>query len=135
MISWNEACSISGYDPKVSAPASEYIYFAYKNGECQSFTYLDDAKTFSDNTERGVSNKDDIDAFWKKRRTLETKALNVWKNALREEYNHLSRDMFGICYSKAYEDGHHAGYDEVANYMNSSVEFAENIMKVLNGRV
>lgn len=42
---------------------------------------------------------------------------NIWDEKLRTEYEHLPNAVYEILYSRAYEDGHSAGWDEVRNYM------------------
>ena len=57
------------------------------------------------------------------------KAIVKWYDDLQAEYSDLTPTLFSIVYNKAYEDGHHAGYDEVANRMIDASQFAEDIIK------
>lgn len=129
MISYQEACLSVGYDRMVEYPTQIIAYWAYKDGEAKSFDTLAEARKFSINIQHYVKNKDELDRFKKKQQDLESKAVNYWQKALRDEYSHISDNVFNLCYSKAYEDGHSSGYNEVANYMIDYVEFAENIFE------
>lgn len=127
---YDDACAQVGYDRQsYNAPAAEYKYFAYKNGESKEFNSMAEAKNFSSNTEKVQTNKEEVQKYHNERRALENKASEIWHNALREEYDYLPDAIYNLCYSKAYEDGHSAGYDEVANEMIDLADMAEKIMK------
>ena len=59
----------------------------------------------------------------------QNRILGIWKEKLRSEYSHLNDATFNACYSKAYDEGHSAGYGEVRNAMWEVVEFAETIIE------
>lgn len=129
MISFNEACDQVGYVRNVLAPTTIYKYFAYKSGKAREFATMSEALTFSKNVEKVVTNQDEIDTFWKKRREGEKAAVDLWMAQLREEYFDLSGKQFDIIHTKAYESGHAYGYDEVALHFNDlynvCIEFAK----------
>jgi len=130
MISFSEACVHANYDrSNYEPPAPKYTYFAYKEGKSQQFLTEQEAKNFSKNIERVTINKDEIDTYHIERREQETKAVRIWQQYLRNEYSYLSDELFDLCYSKAYDEGHSAGYDEVGNCMFEYVEFAEKVLK------
>lgn len=56
-------------------------------------------------------------------------AFDLWYADLRDEYI-LSDDMFKLIYSEAYERGHSAGYDEVANYFPDLVDFVRRAITI-----
>lgn len=128
-MNWTEACSFVGYNPKGRPPERLYTYFAYHKGKVVECKTEQEAKKLSLNVEKVVTNQEEIDIYWKQQSSLESKALDVFHKALRDEYNHLKDDVYNLCYAKAYEDGHSSGYDEVASYLGDYVEFAENIIK------
>lgn len=128
MIRFEEACEAIGYDRNLERPTPKYAYYAYKAGSVEKFESRFDAEKFSTNVERVICNKDELEHFSQCRSDNEKAATEYWKNALREEYSHLSDRVFYICYQKAYEDGHSAGLDEVTHEMYECVEFAEKIL-------
>lgn len=129
-MNWSEACNSVGYDSSNNNhPERIYTYYAYKEGVCCSCNTEAAAKAISRNYEAIITNKEDINTYWKRQAELENKATEVFYNALQEEYSYLPDRVYSLCYSKAYEDGHSCGYDEVAGYLQDYVEFAESIIK------
>ena len=129
MISYKEACNQVGLNDDHTPLAAKYVYYGYKNGECKSFETRDEAKEFGIAVERVQTNKEECDLYWAKRDALAMQALDIWYNTLREEYKHLSDNIFNLCYDQAYDRGHAYGYDEVASYMTGIVDFAERIIE------
>lgn len=128
-MNWSEACKSVDYDlSKSKPPAPTYKYFAYKEGKCTECSTLGEAKALSKNYEVVCDNQEEINAYWKVQSELEGKASEVFHRELRDEYSYIQEEVYNLCYSKAYEDGHSCGYDEVANYLYSYVEFAESII-------
>lgn len=128
-MNWTEACNFVGYNPECNPPERLYTYFAYHKGKAVECKTEQEAKKLSINVEKVVTNQEEIDIYWEQRSSFESKASDVFHKALRDKYNHLKDDVYKLCYSKAYEDGHSCGYDEVASYLRDYVEFAENIIK------
>lgn len=50
-------------------------------------------------------------------RTKQAFIQNIWDEKLRAQYAHLPNAVYDILYSRAYDDGHSAGWGEVRNYM------------------
>lgn len=115
MISYANACAAVGYDPRAERPAPEYQYYAYKAGKAVAFPDFDLAMKYSRNVERVAINQNEIDGFRDNQRKLEQQAAKYWYDELRAEYAHFSKRQFELVYAKAYEDGHSAGYDDVAS--------------------
>ena len=115
MISFDEARKQVEYDPKAKPPVKITKYFAYKAGEVGVFETKKDALVFSKNIEEVLANQDEIKAFWDRQRWLEGAAVEVWYDALREEYRNLNGPQFKLIYEEAFENGHSDGYDQVAN--------------------
>lgn len=127
MITYKQACEQGGYDRSVKCPIEPItIWYAYKEGEVKEFYTHEEAKKFSKNVESKVINKASISNWWDNRKHLESAATAVWFSALKEEYLSptFSKELFDLCYNEAYDRGHSAGYDEVAGYMDSIVDFA-----------
>ena len=130
MKTWGECCEEVGYVRNELCPIQpEKVAFAYKNGEVKKFDSLLEAQKFSKNTEVSVTNQKDIDAWWDDRRKLEIAAYDVWNTSLKEEYDHLSEEVFSICYGRAWDESHSYGPDEVANTMIGMDEFARRIIE------
>lgn len=131
MKSWSQCCTEVGFDPRDwNPPEINYIYYAYKNGKAEQFSTLALAKAYSTNTEKVAEqfSKQQYDHYCKGHRELESKAADVWHNALKKEYAELTVKVYNKCYSEAYSRGHSAGYDEVASAMDSIVDFVEEIL-------
>lgn len=115
MISYANACAQVGYNPNATRPTPQYLYYAYKDGQAVVFYERERALEYSRNVERAVVNADEIATFRATQREVERKAAELWYNELRAEYAHFSKRQFELVYAKAYEEGHSAGYDEVAS--------------------
>lgn len=134
MIKWNDACTQVGYDMSTkNRPERIQFFYAYRDGISKMFDARHEALAFSSNIEAAFTedSKKAYADYWTNQQIKENEARKVWYDALREEYSHLSDDVFNACYSKAYEDGHAHGSDEIANEMISCVEFAEQIIKAI----
>lgn len=110
-------------------PDKEYVWFAYKDGECKQFTSRTDALTFSNNVERSEVNKEEYEQKKKLYYEDQEKVVNFWISEMKKEFD-VSDKIFDICYAEAYDRGHSYGYDEVYNYMIDVVAFAEKIGSV-----
>lgn len=129
-MNWSEACNSVGYDlSKIKPPERIYSYFAYKDGEAIPCNTPGEAMSLAKHWDSVIKNKEEISNYWKRQAELENKATEVFYNALQEEYSYIPDAIYSLCYSKAYEDGHSCGYDEVAGYLQDYVEFAESIIK------
>lgn len=135
MISWRKAYELAGYDPHEKTPPEvERVRFfhAYKAGKCETFDTKEKALKFSPNIEADFT-KDSCkrwDEYWASRKAKETAAGDIWREALREEYCHLSNEVYNLCYSRAYEEAHSSGYDDIASEMSEVVEFVDAILKL-----
>lgn len=76
--------------------------------------------------ERDIMAYEDAERIYRHQRTV---LEGIWKEKLRGEHYHLNDATFNVCYSKAYDDGHSAGYGEVRNTMWEVVDFAEKIIE------
>jgi hypothetical protein len=114
-------------------PAPVYLWHAYKQGKLVG-TALTQAQCWNfyntHVTERVCINQDAIDHWLKQKRDHQQLVTGIWYNALREEYSDLSPELFALCYDKAYDQGHSSGYDEVAAYMQDTVEFAKQVQRL-----
>lgn len=110
-------------------PEKEYVWFAYKDGECKQFASRTDALTFSNNVERSEVNKEEFEQRKKLYLEDQEKVMNFWISEMKKEFD-VSDKIFDICYTEAYDRGHSYGYDEVYYYMNDAVAFAEKIRSV-----
>ena len=137
MIAFSDACHQVGYDQSAKAPEAKFVWFGYKSGQAQQFDSPEKANLFSSNVERVCINQNEISAFWDAQVELEQKASEIFHQALREKYANLPQSIYRLVYNAAYDRGHHAGYDEIANYMIELIEFAESIIeahqKLVNG--
>jgi hypothetical protein len=90
-------------------------------------TYPSDKKL----VEKMCINEEEVKNFWEEYRKEEAIGFNNWYADLRKEYSEVSDEIFELCYSKAYDEGHSSGYDEVANIIDDEVEFAKKILKTV----
>lgn len=137
MINFTEACKQAGYDKSKNTendPGLEYFWVAYKNGESKKFATKNEALVCSKNVEKCVTKESALARakYWDNLQTLEQKAYAIWEDALRVEYADLPVKMFYTLFSFAYERGHHAGHDEVANYMIDEYNKAIKIIRLAN---
>ena len=112
---------------------SDYTtYFAYKGGESKRFDTYDEAKQFSNNIESNVDEQAYKAARAEYNRIsseAEAKVIQAMKNEI-GGYGDNERDkkLFDLAYGKAYEDGHHSGFNEIYNYL---LDYDDLIQRVL----
>ena len=112
---------------------SDYTtYFAYKGGESKRFDTYDEAKQFSNNIESNVDEQAYKAARAEYNRIsseAEAKVIQAMKNEI-GGYGDNERDkkLFDLVYGKAYEDGHHSGFNEIYNYL---LDYDDLIQRVL----
>ena len=123
--------AVSSFPP---CPEKEYVWYAYKNGECYTCASRDDALTHSENVERAEANKEQYEALLKIYYDDRQKVAQYWHSELRKEFDIPSK-VFDVCYSEAYDRGHAYGYDDVYVHMFSVVEFAEKIIAANNENI
>ena len=129
-MNFKEACDQVGYNPDYSkAPKRIYKYFAYKDGQTFECSSKEEASKISPLIEEVLANKNEIEQFRNNQNILLSRAIQIWKNNLREEYSHISDHVYNLCYEKAYYRSHAYGYDEVASTLKDEIEFA---CKLLN---
>lgn len=112
---------------------SDYTtYFAYKGGESKKFDNYEEAKKFSNNIESNVDEQAYKAARAEYNRIsseAEAKVIQAMKNEI-GGYGDNERDkkLFDLAYGKAYEDGHHSGFNEIYNYL---LDYDDLIQRVL----
>lgn len=128
--SFVECCEEVGLDYKAKAPEIESQWVAYQGGQVIPCASMNAAMKYSlYDRVTSEDSKKVHDEYFASRAEKESKAQDLFYKSLREEYSTLSDSLFQICYSEAYDRGHSAGYDEVANYMHSVVSFAKQVRK------
>lgn len=131
MIRYNEAKDLAGMTAWKETTVDihpEYEYVCLKNGKTEKFDNLAAAMKFSLLYERIQVNQAEMNAWRQTYREYEEKATKIWKDALRDEYDYLDDRIFDVAFSKAWEDGHSGGHDEVAYCMIGVVEFVDRIL-------
>jgi hypothetical protein len=95
-------------------------YFAYKGGESKKFNTRTEAQKFSSNIE-AVKDKKALGAQRKKYYEVENevvgKVIQAMKDDLGYDNSEEDKKVFDLIYSRAYEDGHSSGFNEVYNYL------------------
>jgi len=132
MISWKEACARVGHEIALESPKEKTVYYCYQDGVAlgpfdsrkQAASAIPDSGKPA-LIDAVVTNREEIKAFWDDVRASESKAAALFHSELRAEYAELSDELYNLCYSKAYEKGHSAGYDEVAGSLQDLVDFAK----------
>ena len=129
-MNFSEACNQVGYNPdRSNAPERIYTYFAYKDGQSFECFSKAEAQKISHLIEYVLVNKDEIDQYAKNQNALLNKAIQLWKDNLREEYSHIRESVYNMCYEEAYDRAHAYGYDEVASVLKDVIGFACKILK------
>jgi flagellar biosynthesis/type III secretory pathway protein FliH len=116
-------------------PSMIYKYWGYKSGEVLgSFDTKQEAEEAgAKKVEAYAFNQEEVDKYRSNRTLLVAELDARWHKALREEYSELNDETYNIIYKQAYEDGHSAGYDEVANYMIDFSDMANKIIEANKG--
>lgn len=125
MKRFKEYCDQVGYDRKeYNPPEPIKAFYAYKAGKVIKCSNIVSAKAVSSIVETIVTNKDEIDAYWKARSDKEAEAVDLWYSDLKSEYgSNLTEAQFSIIYQRAYDYSHSDGYDSVADEFDSLYEF------------
>ena len=124
MITFEQACVAVGYDRNAKRPIPTIKYLAYKRGEVREFDSYDLAFEFSNLVEKIVVNEDDVNGFREKQRELADRAMQYWKNELREEYRDLTHKQFDMLYERAYDNDSHC--DSIVEEMERLYSFVSN---------
>lgn len=110
----------------------EIKYYSYKDGKATIFDTWDEAHKHSKLVEKMIVNQVQVNQYKSKVSEIDNKAFDLWFNELKTDFSinypkliELSENCFDVIYEKAYERGHHAGYDEVANYFESEASYLE----------
>ena len=129
MRSFNEICKSINFSHRETCPFVDPAptYNAYKNGQCTNFADREQANKFSKLIETVFVKNPDREKWFEEARIQEGRAIEIFHNDLREEYSDVPDEIYDLCYSKAYDRGHHAGFDEVASYLNETIDFANEI--------
>lgn len=126
---FEDACKEVGYDRNSSPPEPIKVWYGYKAGKAVKFENRDLAKTFSENIESVVTNGAEIASWRKNQVAKQQEAIDLWVKILKDDsLDHVSSEVFDICYNRAYERGHSYGYDEVALMLDEEIEFAKRIL-------
>ena len=105
------------------------------SGESKKFNTRTEAQKFSSNIE-AVKDKEALGAQRKKYYEVENevvgKVIQAMKDDLGYDNSEEDKKVFDLIYSRAYEDGHSSGFNEVYNYLldyDSFVKEAFDIFK------
>lgn len=115
-------------------PQKQYVWVAYKNGNVAGQATSREGAESQYKTklvEKVQRNVEEYDRLLEEYKARSAEAKRLWEADFRAEWGELSDEVFNLCYDQAWEDGHSAGYDEVANCMYGVAEFAEKIMKAV----
>lgn len=128
-MKFSEACDQVGYNPgRSNAPVRVYKYFAYKDGQSFESSSKEEAQKISHLIEQVLANKVEIDQYTQNQNALLNKAIQLWKDNLREEYSHIRESVYNMCYEEAYDRAHAYGYDEVASVLKDVIGFAHKLL-------
>lgn len=114
-------------------PAHIVEYYVYNAGTLVA-TYTDyetatnKAKELKGVMQDFISNRTELDAYKVNRSAIIAEIQGQFLSELRAEYSDLDDVTFNLVYAYAYEDGHSAGYDEVAIYVGKYAEFANKVL-------
>lgn len=139
MRSYEEILVEVDFDGVMTHPAinRKYSYYVYQQGKCVGTmdTVAEAQEVFGKAvvTERFEINAEAIVALRDKQIAVQAAAIDVWSRELREEYPVLDDLLFNACYDEAYDRGHSAGWDNVADRMHGVVEFACKILNLSRG--
>ena len=109
-----------------------FKYFADKDGQSFECFSKAEAQKISHLIEYVLVNKDEIDQYRNSQNILLSRAIQIWKNNLREEYSHISDHVYNLCYEEAYYRSHAYGYDEVASSLKDEIEFASKLLNYIS---
>ena len=131
MITYEDCLEAVGYNEIGDRPEPIVEYLAYKNGEVKRFSNEKDARSFSSLVERVTTNKDEIETYWATLRSLQSKAVDIFEKAAKEDLAPtMSDELWNLCWSAAYERSHGDGYDNVAQSAQHYVDFADKVIKL-----
>ena len=116
---------------------SEYtIYFAYKNGKAKKFNTKEEAMQYSDNIEEKID-KAAYEAARKAYNQADSEATEKVIQAMKGEigrsygYNKKDNQLLDLIFSKAYEDGHPSGFNEIYNYLLDYDDLLKQAIKII----
>jgi hypothetical protein len=123
--------------PTPPEPIKEYI--AYKNGTATIFNTREEAAKSSRLMETRLKNKAEIDNFWstvgKIQADVATEFHRELEKSTLDEYDWLTKPLYEIIYSRAYDESHAYGYDEVAGKLGDLCDFVAEIRTELKKEI
>lgn len=116
----------------IEPPTVEYVWYAYKNGVAREAGSRREAEAISTNIEKVVTEESQaaFDSYWSELRALECDAVEAWRDALRHAYANIPDRVYDRLMSEAWERGHSAGYDEIANHLDVLVDLALDLKRL-----
>lgn len=117
---------------QIKPPVIVYKWYAYKNGVAYETSTRQEAEAISMNVEKVATKESQaaFDAYWSRLRALECDAADAWRDALRHAYADIPDRVYNRLMSEAWARGHSSGYDEVANHLDSLVDFAIDLKRL-----
>ena len=128
-ISHSECMRRVGLNRNQPMPEIEYRWVGYSGGkvvECKSMMEAQ-RYTLHDrlSTEESVKRRED---FLKSNIEKEKKAIELFKESLRNDYLHLPQELYDVCYIEAYKRGFSiGGLDTVSETLVDVVAFAQKV--------
>ena len=116
----------------IKPPVIEYVWYAYKSGVAHVAGSRREAAALSMNFEKVATKESQaaFDTYWSELRALECEAVEAWGDALRRTYANIPARVYNRLMSEAWDRGHSAGYDEIANALEDLVVLAVDLKRL-----
>ena len=117
---------------EIVPPGIVYKWYAYKNGVAYEAGSRREAEALSMNFEKVATKESQaaFDTYWSELRALECEAVEAWRDALRHMYANIPDRVYNRLMSEAWDRGHSAGYDEIANALEDLVVLAVDLKRL-----
>ena len=117
---------------EIVPPGIVYKWYAYKNGVAYEAGSRREAEALSQNIEKVATEESQaaFDAYWSRLRALEYDAADAWRDALRHAYANIPDRVYDRLMGEAWSRGHSAGYDEIANHLDTLVDLALDLKRL-----
>jgi hypothetical protein len=102
---------------KLSYPAKEFKYRAYKDGVCKIFDSRDEALLYSKLFEKFQINVEEYSELLEAYNKQQQLIYDTWFSQVTEYFSDYSDGERALMWDYAYDRGHASGYDEVFSYM------------------
>lgn len=116
--------------PEIEVVEKKYVFYAYKQGKCETFDTREEAKTYSSNVESVVANKSEFDAYKQAVKSRSLAIYDAWFADLRNSYSvFVEWDVFMAIF-RYLRDETNVEYDDMKYHFDSLLPILNKVARL-----